>query len=497
MDEPFLRLVNIKKSFPGVQALKGVTIEVDQGEVLAIVGANGAGKTTLMNILGGVVKADEGEIYIQGERVHIDTPLEAANHGIAFVHQEIAVMPTMSVAENMYITNFPTRLGFIDYRKMLENCSQVLKRLGCDIDPRTKIQDLSPGDRQLIEIARALLGKARILIFDEPTSSLTSREKARLFEVIESLKKEKVAIIYITHLLDEIFKVGDRVSVIRNGEVVGGGMVKDLTYSDLVHWMIGAKEISSYFRPRTAHIGDVILRVEGLSRQGVLENISFTLHKGEILGLWGLLGSGRTELVRAIVGLDPIDKGKIEVQTNGGSMKTVRPIETRKWIGIITENRREDGLLLPKSVKFNMSLANLRNLLRFWPIIDFKHEIELTKEFIGRLGIVVSNFEQPIEMLSGGNQQKVLVARWLERNPSIYFMDEPTRGLDIGAKAEIHNIIRTLADEGAGILLITSDIDEIISLSDRFLVIRNGHIVAEFPTGVSKDELMATAAGVA
>jgi len=496
MNRPFLRMVGIKKWFPGVQALKGVDFEADQGEVLALIGANGAGKTTLMNVLGGVIQADEGEIYIQGEYADIRTPLDAAEHGIAFVHQEMALMPTLTVAENMYITRFPSRLGLINYKATKERCTQALARLGIGLDPGTKLQHLSPGDRQMVEIARALLSEPQIIILDEPTSSLTSREKARLFEVIGSLKQEGVAIIYITHLLDEVFQVCERAIVLRDGEVAGGGILKDLTYDDVVRLMIGGKEISPHFGRRTAHIGDAVLYVEGLSRRGVLQNVSFTLHKGEILGLWGLLGSGRTELARAIIGLDPIDTGRIQVRTDG-SMKAIHPQEAKNWIGMITEKRREEGLLLPKSVKINVSLANLPALIsRIWPLIDDKRETELAEKFVNRLEIVISSLTQPVATLSGGNQQKVVLARWLQRNPPIYIMDEPTCGLDVGVKAEIRKIIGELADAGAAILLISSDIDEMIGLSDRFLVMNRGRIVAELSAGSPKDKLMAAAAGV-
>ena len=496
MSNPYLRMVGVKKSFPGVQALKGVDFEAYAGEALALVGANGAGKSTLMNILGGVVMPDEGEIHIQSQPVHIHNPLEATDLGIAFVHQEMALLPTMTIAENMYIANFPTRRGLIDAKKIRELSRNTLKRLGHDFPPGTWVRDLSPGDQQIVEIARALLGEPRIIIFDEPTSSLTSREKERLFEVIRSLKKEGATIVYITHLLEEIFNICERAVVLRNGESVGGGLLKDLKYEEIVRLMIGTADVSSYFRHRTAQIGDTILKVTGLDRKGVLENIDFELRKGEVLGLWGLMGSGRTELARALVGLDPIEKGRIELRQNG-SLAAIHPKDAKNWIGMLTENRREEGLLLPKSVKTNLSLANLRALVsRLWPLVDARRETDLAQNYVDQLGIIITSLEQPVETLSGGNQQKVVVGRWLQRNPIIYIMDEPTRGLDVGAKAEIRNVILELADAGAAIILISSDIDQIMSMSDRYLVMNRGRITAALPATASKDELIFSAAGM-
>jgi ABC-type sugar transport system ATPase subunit len=495
MGTPFLRMVGVKKSFPGVQALKGVDFEAYAGEALALIGANGAGKSTLMNVLGGVILPDEGEILIEDQPVIIRNPKEAADLGIAFVHQEMALLPTMTIAENMFVGNFPLNRGFIDAKQIKEKSVVTLKRLGHDFPPDVKVRDLSPGDQQIVEIARALLSKPRIIIFDEPTSSLTSREKERLFEVIRSLKREGVVIIYITHLLDEIFNICERAVVLRNGETVGGGMLADLKSEEIVRMMIGAKDVSTYFQHRDTNIGDVILRVEGLTREGILRDISFELCEGEVLGLWGLMGSGRTELARALVGLDPVDRGILKLRKNGELMP-IRPREAKRWIGMVTENRREEGLLLPKSVKVNMSLANLESLIsRVWPLVDTKKEDELAKTFVERLTIIVSSLDQPVETLSGGNQQKVVVGRWLQRQPIIYIMDEPTRGLDVGAKAEIRKVILDLADAGAAVILISSDIDQIMSMSDRFLVLHQGQIISELPGGTSKDELITAAAG--
>ncbi len=496
MAEPYLQMVSIQKSFPGVQALKGVSFEAYPGEILALVGANGAGKSTLMNVLGGIVHPDAGEIHIDKKTVTIGSPLDAAKHGIAFVHQEMAMLPTMSIADTMFMTSFPTRRGMIDYKQTNERCTRALQRLGFNFDPSTKIRNLSPGDQQMVEIARALLSDPRIIIFDEPTSSLTSREKEQLFAVINNLKNEGAIIIYISHLLDEVFRICDRAIVLRNGETVGGGTIKDLTYDDIVRLMIGAKQINQYYSHGQREIGDVVMRVENLRHRGIIENINFSLYKGEVVGLWGLLGSGRTEVARAIVGLDPIDGGTISINTDG-TLHPIHTSEANRWVGMLTENRREEGLLLPSSVKQNMSLANLNELAReHYPFISDKRETEQVKKYIDRLEIKISNPEQKVATLSGGNQQKVIVGRWLQKNPLIYIMDEPTRGLDVGAKADIRNIISELAEEGASLLVISSEIDEIMAVSDRYLIMNRGHMIAELPSSATKEELMAAAAGV-
>lgn len=495
MSDPFLQMIGITKRFPGVVALKDVDFEAYPGEALALVGANGAGKSTLMNILGGVEQPDEGEIYIEGKSTIIQNPLEAEKHGIAFVHQEMALLPTMNIAENMFIADFPTSSGLINSSEINKLTRETLNRLGHDFSPETKLRELSPGDQQIVEIARALLGEPRVIIFDEPTSSLTSREKNRLFEVIRSLKEQDVTIIYITHLMDEIFELCEKVVVLRNGELVGSGKLQNFEYEDIVRLMIGTKEVSDYYRHRSAEVGDTILKIKNLRREGVLDGINLELHKGEVLGIWGLMGSGRTELARAIVGLDPIDGGEFELRKNG-NLERIRPQDAKNWIGMITENRREEGLLLPMSVKINLSLANLRSLMsRVWPLIDSKRESEEAQNYVNRLSIVIADMEQPVETLSGGNQQKVVVGRWLQRNPIIYIMDEPTRGLDVGAKVEIRNVILELADAGAAVILISSDIDQIMRMSDRYLVMNRGTITHEFPGDVTKNDLIAASAG--
>ncbi len=494
MATPYLEMRGIVKRFPGVQAVKGVDLQAYAGEALALIGANGAGKSTLMNILGGVLRPDEGEIQIAGKRVEIHSPLQATANGIAFVHQEMAMLPTMTIMENIHVSSFPTRGGLIDRQSMERSTQAVLDRVGCQFAPNTRVQYLSTGDRQMVEIARALLSKPSIIIFDEPTSSLTSREKARLFDVIRSLKADGVTIIYITHFLDEIFDICDRATVMRGGEHAGSGLLKDLTIPALVHWMIGDLDMTQHAKKEVSQSTEVVLKVRNLNRRGILQDINLTLHKGEVVGLWGLLGSGRTEVARAIVGLDPIDAGQIEVNV-GGSLRLVKAREAHKWIGMVTEDRRNEGLLLPMSVKQNMSLANLRGLLTRWKLVDTRRETALAQQFVERLNIVISRLGQPVQTLSGGNQQKVVVGRWLELNPPIFFMDEPTRGLDVGAKADIRDIIFELAESGAAILLISSEIEDIMALAQRYVIMHRGQIIGELPGSATRSDLMAAAVG--
>jgi ABC-type sugar transport system ATPase subunit len=491
---PHLQMIDIGKAFPGVVALDHVSFEAYPGEAHALIGANGAGKSTLMNVLGGVVRADTGEIRIGGQLVNVQSPLDAAAHGIAFVHQEMAMLPTLTVAENTHIGGFPGRGGLIDVKVIRERTDKALQRLGCKFTADTRVLYLSTGDRQMVETARALLSEPSIIIFDEPTSSLTSREKARLFDVIRGLKADGVTIIYITHFLDEVFQICDRATVLRGGRTVGSGPMQEMTTDRIVALMIGDVRIEEHAKPPDA-MDQPRLKVTHLSRAGVLNDIDFTLYQGEVLGLWGLLGSGRTELARAIVGLDPRDTGTVEIH-DGRDLREVRGLEAQRWIGMLTEDRRNEGLLQTLSVRDNMSLANLRALGGRTGFMNRAKESRNASELVDRLRIKISSLGQAVQTLSGGNQQKVVVGRWLQVNPRIFIMDEPTRGLDVGAKAEIRNIILELAGSGAAMLVIFSEIEEIMAVCHRYLVMHRGRIVKEMAGEATKAELMAAAAGV-
>jgi ABC-type sugar transport system ATPase subunit len=492
----FMKIENISKSFPGVKALNRVDLELYSGEALALIGANGAGKSTLMNIIGGVLEKDEGQIFIEGAEVQLKSPIDALRHGISFVHQEMALFPSMTIAENIYLTDFPRNSArIIEKKRMYEECQAILSRLSDTLKPSMRLGDLSAGDQQMVEIARALRTNPKLIIFDEPTSSLTDTEKRRLFTIIDKLKTQGSAIVYITHMLDEVFTVCDKAVVLRNGETVGGGKIKDLDYQTIVKHMIGEKQLDTYLKSTTHVQEEKALEVRDLGYEGVLSDISFSLHKGEVVGLWGLLGAGRSELIRSLVGLDPIQKGEIYLRIDS-EMKKVKPKEVHKQVGIVTENRRLDGLLLPMSVRENMSLANLPSFLNKIGLIDTKKESKEAKKYRDMMSIKISSIEQRCETLSGGNQQKVIIGRWLQRNPEIFLLDEPTRGLDVGAKAEIHQLIEDFVSRGAAVLVVSSDIDEIMALSDRFIVLHQGRIVTKLDRDATKTELMSAATGI-
>lgn len=489
-----LELRHISKHFAGSQALSDVSMILNQGEVLGLVGANGAGKSTLMNILGGVITKDAGSILIDGREMSLSNPTAADKAGIAFVHQEPALFSMLTVAENMFVAAYPGKWGWIDRNKMIKACIRHLRTVDSQLEPNALARDLGIGDSQLIEIARALSQQARIVLFDEPTSSLTVREKERLFQIIQSLKKNGTGVIYISHFLDEVLNVCDRVIVLRNGQVITESSTSEMSMTHLVEEMLGRRLESNGQSERQA--GDVVLQVKSLSRYGVLRDVSFVLHKNEVVGLWGLLGAGRSELFRALTGLDPIDRGQIWMWIGDG-LKLVSPVDFLSRIGYVTENRRDDGLFAKMSLRTNISAASLWNVIRSrLRLIDRGRERRIGEEVIQSLTIKASGPEALAETLSGGNQQKMILGKWLQRKPAVILLDEPTRGVDVGAKAEIHRLIGELANQGTSIFIATSEIEELISLSDRVLVISRGHIIADITRDqVEQESLMRFAMG--
>ena len=484
-----LEMRGIGKSFAGVPALVDAGLVVRSGEAHALMGANGAGKSTLMNVLGGIVARDTGEILIDGQPVAIAGPRDARAAGIAFVHQELNMLPSMTVAENVLIDDLPTRGGLVDKTALRARTGAILERLGCAFGPDEPVENLSMGDRQMVEVARALAGEPRIVIFDEPTSSLSAREKRRLFEVIGRLKAAGTAIIYITHFLDEIFEVCEQVTVMRNGATVGQGAIDGFRPDDIVALMLGDVHEQDRLRaPRAGHAAPM-LAVEGLSRAGVLHDVSFELRPGEIVGLWGLLGSGRTEIMRALVGLDPLDAGTIR-HGQDGALRPITPAKLHAEVGFVTEDRRGEGLLLPLPVANNISFGNLGRLLNQLGLIDRGRELAFAQTFAERLKIKLASVRQPVRTLSGGNQQKVVFARWLGTQPRIFLLDEPTRGLDVGAKGEILKLTVELAEAGAAVLLASSELEEMMRVCDRYLIVHRGRIVGELPGTADKDDLL-------
>jgi ABC-type sugar transport system ATPase subunit len=490
MSEPAkLTMTGIGKRFAGVVALDDASLSVRSGEAHALVGANGAGKSTMMNVLGGVIRRDQGEVRIDGAPVDFHDPLEAKRRGIGIVHQELNMLLSMTVAENVLIDELPTRAGLTDLAAMRQRVRAILDRLGCQFDVDDVVETLSMGDRQMVEVARALSGDPGILIFDEPTSSLSSRERERLFAVIAGLKRSGVAIVYITHFLHEITEVCDRVTVMRNGRTVATSDLAETTMAEIVRQMLGDVQQQDRLRPPRKAAGTPLLKVRDLTRQGVLDHVSFDLHAGEVVGLWGLLGSGRTEILRALVGLDPVDGGSLRFP-RGGALAEISPGRLHRHTGYVTEDRRGEGLLLPLPVVSNVSFANLDKLTGRTGLIDRTRERSFAQKLVDRLRIKISSLAQPVRTLSGGNQQKVVFARWLGTGAELFLLDEPTRGLDVNAKTEILKLTTELAAGGAGVLIVCSELEELMRVCDRYLVVHRGRIVGELAGEADKDSLM-------
>jgi ABC-type sugar transport system ATPase subunit len=485
----YLTMAGLSKSYPGVVALREASLEARRGEAVALMGANGAGKSTLMNVLGGVTQPDAGAVTIDGAAVRPRSPRDALAHGIAFVHQELAMLPSMTVAENVFADGFPTRLGLIDAVTMHREAAALLARLGCNLPTTLAVETLGPGDRQMVEIARALRRAPRIMIFDEPTSSLTNNEKRRLFDIVQGLKRDGVAIIYITHFVDEIFEICERATVMRNGATVATRAIADTSPAEIVHLMLGEADSAERLADQAAAPGPVLLEVRGLSG-GMPRDIDLSLSAGEVVGLWGLLGSGRTEMLRALVGLDPIHAGTLRWRA-AGELQPITPAGLHRIAGIVTEDRRGEGLLLPLTTRANLSLASLRRLLTPWRLIDRHKEESLATDMIRRLRIKVSGSAQTVGTLSGGNQQKVVVGRWLATEPRLFLLDEPTRGLDVGAKTEILRLTAALARAGAAVLVISSEPEELMRICDRYLVMSRGRVTTRLPGSATRADLLA------
>ena len=481
--EPILKLTNITKQFPGVLALDDVQFDICPGEVHALLGENGAGKSTLIKIASGVYQPDKGQIFIDDEPVRFSNPREAQARGIATIYQELLLYPELSVAENIFMGHTPrTRFGAIDWPAMRQRSLELLASLNIhDMDVTTKVGQLTVGNRQRVEIAKALSMNARVLIMDEPTAAITESDVERLFEIVELLKEREVGIIYISHRLHEVFEIGDRVTVLRDGKHIATKPVSETSEDDLIRMMVG-RTIDNLFPKEEAPIGDVVLEVRNLNRKPMTHNISFQLRAGEIVGLAGLIGSGRSELAHVIFGYTPAESGTILIE--GKEIKIKRPAQAMRYgIAYLPEDRGTQGLIREMTIRENTSITVLNELSRA-TFIDRQAELQLARRTIQQLGIRAYGPHQLVGKLSGGNQQKVVVGKWLATHPKILIVDEPTRGIDVGSKAEIHRLLSELAKQGLAILMISSELPEILGMSDRILVMREGEIVAEF----SRDE---------
>lgn len=491
MTEPLvIHMQNIRKTFPGSVALNGVDLTLHRGEVLGLVGANGAGKSTLMNVLSGVLAPDDGSIEINGQIATIKNPKDTQSLGVAFVQQEVATFPNLSVLDNLFMPHFPAGKILLRRKEMRRRAMVVLRRLGCSFSLDEEVNELSTGDRQMVTIARALLAEPQVIILDEPTSSLSGPEKKQLFAIIRSLQAEGVSFIYISHFLEEILEISNRITVMRNGEVVSNVGTDGLTHERIVEWMMG-KAIPVPTKLGHKELGKPILEVRDLTRDGVLEAVTLSVRSGEVVGLWGLMGSGRTELARAIIGIDPVDAGSVSVDIGTGLAKISRAAR-QKHIGLVPEDRRGEGVFLPLSVKANIALGSLSRLRRFG-LMSKKMEAALAQRYISELGIKVASSSQVIGTLSGGNQQKAVVARSAALAPKLFILDEPMRGLDVNAKAQMRALIAKMAEGGTGVLVIDSEMDELRLVADRFVVLHRGRVSGECRSDVADSVLMGLA----
>ena len=500
MTEPLLRMTGIGKRFPGVQALDNVGFEVAPGEIHALLGENGAGKSTLIKILAGAQQPDAGTITFGGETVTMPTPHDAQRLGIVTIYQEFTLAPNMTIAENVFIGREPGNGVFINWRRMIADTRAITERLGLELKPMAVVRGLNVAEQQMVEIARALSMKSRLIVMDEPTSALSSSEVEKLFRIIRDLKAQGLSIIFVTHRLEEVMQICDRYTVLRDGRQVGGGAIADTTIDGIIRLMVGREVKELLFAQREpATPGDVALRVEGLTRRGnsqdphatVLDNVGFEVRRGEILGIAGLVGAGRTEMSRAIFGADPFDSGRVIVDGQPVDIRSPQDA-IRHGIGLVPEDRKQQALFLSLAVRTNLTMAAHDRILRWKIFIDETAERKLVEEYRQALNIRMAGPEQIIANLSGGNQQKVVLARWLALRPKVLIVDEPTRGIDVGAKVEVHNLLFEMARSGIAIIAISSELPEVLAISDRIVAMREGRVTGGIDRAAATEEILMT-----
>ena len=472
----FFEMRGISKTFPGVKALDDVGFSVAEGEIRALVGENGAGKSTLMKILNGNYKKDCGQILIDGVEVDITNPQVADAHGITIIFQELNLVDELSIAENIFAGRLAKKGKLVNWNELNNRAKELLVRVGFDVDPKRLVGSLTVAEKQMVEIAKALSRNSRIILMDEPSATLTKKELDALFEIIRDLKKSGIAVIYISHRMEEIFEICETVTVMRDGQIIGTRDVADVTSDELVEMMVG-REVNSAYPKRNVQIGEEVLRVEHLCRKDRKQDVAFSLYKGEVLGIAGLVGAGRTEIMRAIFGVDYISS--LDAYVGGKKVRLSNPAAAQKYgIAFLTEDRKVEGLTLDFTVKSNIVAANLRSI-RKGLFNNSKKENAIADNYIAKTRIKTPHRNQKVGNLSGGNQQKVVVSKWLNTDPDILIMDEPTRGIDVGAKREIYEIINELVAQGKAIILISSELPEVLGMSDRVLVMKDDAIVAE------------------
>lgn len=495
MTKLVMEMKDITKSFGGVQALKGIDFQLEQGEIHGLLGENGAGKSTLIKVLGGVHQPDGGNIYINQNAVEITDVHTATQHGIGIIHQEIVLVPELTISENIFLGREPVNyFGIKNEKKMYDLATEMVKSMDLNFDVSTKVAELSIAQQQLVEIIKAISFEPKILIMDEPTSSLTGSDVENLFRVMKNLQVKGISIIYISHRFEELFEMTDRITVIRDGEYVGTVRTEETNEDELIRMMVG-RSIESIYTRETPSIGDEVLRVEHLNSPGYFEDVSFNARKGEIIGFSGLVGAGRSELMLALFGALPVTSGSIYV--NGQLVSINSPEEAIKYgIGLVPEDRKNQGLHLEDDIKFNITLANLENLTQNPLFISEDKKIESSQKYHKGLQIKADSIDTIVGTLSGGNQQKVVIGKWLSTNPSILILDEPTRGVDVGARSEIYTVINGLTHQGITIIMISSDLNEILNMADRTYIMREGQLAGHVSKGeMTQERIMYIATG--
>jgi inositol transport system ATP-binding protein len=495
---PLLSMADISKSFPGVKALESVDFAVGTAEIHAFLGENGAGKSTLLKILSGAQAPDSGTITLDGKPVVFASPQDAQRHGIVTIYQEFTLAPDMTIAENVFVGREPGSRFFVNHAKMEDETRKLSKRIGLDREPNTRVRDLAVADQQMVEIARALSMKSRIIVMDEPTSALSRSEVEKLYVIVRALKAEGISTIFVTHRLEEVFEICDRYTVLRDGHHVGAGAVKDISIEGIIRMMVGREVGLLAQRRGTTAQDDIALEVKNLSRRRTatdssaieLHGVSFKVNKGEILGIAGLVGAGRTESARAVFGADRIDSG--EVLVSGKAVTIKNPADAiAHGIGLVPEDRKQQALFLGLAIRTNLSMAAHDRISAWGSFISARKENVLVEEYRKALNIRMASGDQLVGNLSGGNQQKVVLARWLALRPSVLIVDEPTRGSDVGAKVEVHNLLIDMAKAGIAIIVISSELPEVLALADRIVTMREGRVTGEVPgRGATQEQLM-------
>lgn len=493
---PILEVSGIYMAFGRIDVLKDVSLKLYPGEVHALMGENGAGKSTLAKIIAGVHRPRLGQIAVNGQEVVIPNPHIATNMGIALIHQEPLSFPGLSVAENIFTGRQPVqgRSAIVNWKEIYRRSKELLSSLGLRIDPRARVRGLSIADQQMVDIAAALSQEAKVLLMDEPTAALTPNEVDRLFTIMRKLREQGTSIVFISHRLEEVFTIADRISVMRDGEMVGQRIPAETSADEIIHLMVGRELTKLFERPTNYQIGAPVLQVRNLSRAGKFQDVSFEVRAGEIVGMAGLVGAGRSFVGQSIFGIAPVDSGEIVIEGNPARISSPREAMAR-GLAYVPEDRQQQGLFMPMSIAQNATLPTINHLARYgW--LRNEAERKATYEYVERLRIILRNVDQPVRELSGGNQQKVVLSKWLMSKPKVIILDEPTRGVDIGAKAEVHRLMGELAAQGIGILMISSELPEIMAMSDRVLVMHEGRLAACLDKSeLTAERIMAAATG--